>query len=341
MINATHHRKKERKMNELSKTSNNQIVENNESISYYLDSFLNYLDASTYTVETYKKGLKVFFNWLKEHGIKNPTREDVINFKNDMLESHQPTTCKVYLNAVKQLFNWLSSEGLYKNVAINIKTRKIVNHHTKHALTDYQTVELLNNMSRNKTNEKRDFAICLLCFDSGMRSVEISRAKIKDVEIIQGKPFINIRGKGYEGISRKMPIEKETESAIRDYLSSRGCSLFSVIDADKPLFAVNISGKYQEQPLTTRTISKIGKKALNTIGFGNNPGYSMHSFRHTFATINMLEGASIRENQQALGHSNITTTQIYEEEQNEMNNVSSKRVMNALLREGLKVSYGN
>jgi len=324
-------------MNELLKTNNDPIVMKDESISFYLDSFLSYLDASPYTIETYKKGLKIFFNWLGEKGIKNPTREDVINFKNEMLETHQPTTCKVYLNAVKQLFNWLSNEGIYKNVAINIKTRKIINHHTKHALTDYQASELLNNMPRNKVNEKRDFAICLLCFDSGMRSVEISRAKIKDVEIIQGKPFINIRGKGYEGISRKMPIEKETESVIREYLSARGCNLFSIDDAEKPLFAVNINGKFQEQPLTTRTISKIGKKALNTIGFGNNPGYSMHSFRHTFATINMLEGASIRENQQALGHANISTTQIYEEEQNAINNISSKRVMDALKREGLRI----
>ena len=77
------------------------------------DRFISYLDASPKTVETYKKALRQFFNYIGVHGISKPQREDVLAFRDDLKASGlKPTTVQNYITATRIFFKWTEQEGL-------------------------------------------------------------------------------------------------------------------------------------------------------------------------------------------------------------------------------------
>ena len=83
-------------------------------------SFLSYLDASPKTVETYSKALRQLFRYLGEQGIGQPTREDILAFREALKEDHKPSTIQTYIIAVRLFFQWTAQEGLYPDVAQHI-----------------------------------------------------------------------------------------------------------------------------------------------------------------------------------------------------------------------------
>ena len=104
--------------------------------------FIEYLDASPKTIETYTRAVRQFAKWTAEKGITQPTREDVIAYREELKKDHKPSTVQNYIMATRVFFSWTEQEGLYPNVADHVKGAKIDRDHKKGYLTPHQVKKI-------------------------------------------------------------------------------------------------------------------------------------------------------------------------------------------------------
>lgn len=287
------------------------------------DRWTAYIDASPKTVETYTKAIRRFVSYLKENGITQPTREDVILYRDSLKATHKPTTVQGYLAAVKLFFRWAAQENLYPNVADRVKGAKLDTEHKKDYLTTAQAGRLLSSFDRSTVKGKRDYAIISLMVTTGLREISVVRADIGDIRPAGDAIALYYQGKGHEEKADYVKLAPQVEDAIRDYLATRE-------DADQhaPLFA-SIANRNGGGRMTTRSVSRIAKESMQHVGL-NSERLTGHSLRHTAATLNLLNGATVEETQQLLGHRNINTTLIYSHALERAKNNSEYRIASAI-----------
>ncbi len=267
-------------------------------------SFISYLDASKKTIDTYSRALKQFFRYLSSKSIQQPNRNDIIAFREELKADHKATTVQSYIVAVRRFFSWTEIEGIYPNVANHVKGAKISKEHKKDYLTANQVKLILQSVDTSTSQGKRDYAILVLMFTCGLRTIEVTRANTGDLQSVGGQSVLLVQGKGKEDKADFVRLSAKTEQAIRQYLAT-----LSSVSASSPLFQStsnnNIGGR-----LTTRAISGIVKSYLVANGF-NSDRLTAHSTRHTAVTLALLGGETLQTVQQFARHSSITTTQIY------------------------------
>lgn len=283
----------------------------------------NFIDASPKTIETYSKAIKQFFIYTELNQIKQPQREDIINYRDYLKESHKPTTVQSYLAAVKLFFQWTAQEGIYPNIAERVKGAKLDNEHKKDYLTSKQTSKLLSSIDRSDIKGLRDYAMLSLMVTTGLRTISIIRADIGDIRTAGDTMALYYQGKGHEEKADYVKLAEPVEEAIREYLQARGDT-----DNTAPLFA-SIAHRNSGERMTTRSISRAVKEHLIDIGLESDR-LTAHSLRHTAATLNLLNGATVEETQQLLGHANINTTLIYSHALERANNNSENRIAAAI-----------
>lgn len=267
--------------------------------------FIDYLDVSKKTIETYARALKQFFKFLSVNNINRPDRKDVIYFKDQIKAVHKPTTVQNYIVAVRLFFSWAEQEGLYKNIANKIKGSKLNREHKKDYLTSNQVKAVLSGIDRSTLKGLRDYAILSLMITGGLRTIEVSRANVEDVSVVGGSTVLYIQGKGREEKTDYMKIQPVVERAIRSYLKANSRKL----SPKEPLFS-STSNNSKGKRLSTRSISGIVKNRLVETGY-DSERLTAHSLRHTAVTLTLLGGQTLQEVQQFARHTNITTTQIY------------------------------
>lgn len=316
--------------------------------------FINYIDRSAKTARTYIVNLRQFVTWLVFSEIKEPVREDIISYRNYLCSEHdaimlcgntwqyrtdssgnrikvscKPNTIALYLRSVCQFFKWTAAEGLYPNIAENIRAPKI--RHDTHRkdrleIAEVQTIEksiearaaaaitaagfnpkdTAGRVQRSNEQGKRLYAMYLLTVTAGLRTIELARADIKDLETKNGSTFLYLQGKGHTEKDTRKAIAPEVAEAIQDYLRSRTDNPTS----SSPLFCAtgNRSGGKR---LATTTISTMLKKAMQAAGF-NSDKLTAHSLRHTAGSAVMeITGKNLYQTQQYMRHSNPATTEIY------------------------------
>lgn len=307
-------------------TIENQALNSMNFKSDYFLSFTEYLDLSPKTIESYKGALKCFSDYLKANNIKQPLRQDIINYRDYLISNNlKPTTIHAYINAIKRAFEWMDYSGLYKDIAKNIKSVRISNMiHRKDSLTLEQAQELLSSFKRDTLESKRNYAITLLALEDGLRVVEIARANINDLANKDGGRVLYIMGKGHHEKDTYNKISPNLDSAIREYLADR-----QPTSESEPLFS-SLSDRNNNERLSSRSISRIIKTALRKIGL-NTERLTAHSLRHTTATLNIKLGGSLEETQELLRHANPNTTMIYINENKRASNESELRLEKALL----------
>lgn len=291
-------------MQELQTLTANEIVESQQLTDSMMQDFINFIDASQNTVNTYTRGIRQLYKYLYSKGIRKPCREDIISFREELKEEHAATTVQNYMTAIKLFFKWASSRRLYPNISENLKGAKISREHKKDYLTSKQTRRLLSTIDTNTLQGKRDYAIVSLMVTAGLRDTEVSNADLKDLRTVGDFTALFVLGKGKDEKADYVKIVDQVESAIRDYLKELGN-----IKQDSPLF-ISLSNNSYGNRLTTRSISRICKKALVAAGYDSDR-ITAHSLRHTAVTLSLLGGKSLQEVQQFARHSNIATTQIY------------------------------
>lgn len=288
-----------------------------------MERWVGYVDANPKTVETYTRAIKQFVLYIQENGIVNPTRADIIAYRDGLKATKKPTTVQAYMMAVKLFFQWTEQEGLYPNVAEHIKGAKLDTDHKKDYLTTKQVVKLLSGIDRSTLKGKRDYAILSLMVTAGLRTIEVARANIEDLRTVADFTALYIQGKGHEEKTDYIKVVEEVEDAIRDYLNARGEK-----DRKAPLFA-SIANRDAGERMTTRSVSRIAKERLIAVGL-DSERLTAHSLRHTTATLNLLNGGTVEETQQLLRHTNINTTLIYSHALERAKNNSEARVAKAI-----------
>lgn len=289
-----------------------------EIVVRWLDS----LDLSTGTKETYARGFKSFCRFVRASALDfdELSRGNVLSYKDYLIAEKglRPSTVSSYLAAVRSFFGMAEDDGI-ENVAKNVHGETSSHDFKKDALTPGEARRLLAAIDRSAPGGLRDYAILNLMIRTGLRDVEVSRADCGDIRTSGGATVLDIQGKGRPGKDSFVVLTPEAEEPIRAYLATRGATR-----ASDPLFA-SVARRNAGSRLTTRSISRIAKEALRAIGL-DDERHTAHSLRHTAITLALLGGASERDAQQMARHASITTTMIYSHNIDRVRNAAEKNV---------------
>ncbi len=289
-----------------------------------LNNFLDFLDVSSKTVLTYKRSIRQVLIFFKENNIVTPKRQDVINFKRALEQKGlKPSTIHLYLVATRRFFQWTEQNSIYPNIAENIKAPKQDAGHKKDYFAGEQIKRILANVDRSDIEGLRNYALLALMTTGGLRTIEVSRANIEDLQTVGGVPVLYIQGKGRSDKKDFIKIAPEVQTAIQAYLTARG-----KVASDAPLFASQ-SKRNRGQRVTTRTVSGICKEAMRLSGFNSNR-LTAHSLRHTAVTLALMSGQTLEEVQHFARHRNISTTQIYAHNLDRMNSQCEASIARAI-----------
>lgn len=310
-------------MGELATTKSAEL-QTRQSVAELLQRFVEYIDVKDVTVKSYAVCLRSFMGWLAENGIDQPERADVLAYVKFLATPHRRRarydrpnskpgnvmtlsagTQARYLRAVKLFFRWTAQEGLYPNVADNIKGAKVRADNTKRdPLQRTDALAVLDSIDRTSAAGKRDYAMFLLSITAGLRIIEMQRADVGNMETLAGQHVLYIQGKGHDEADTYKKLTPEVHAAIVDYLETRG-----TLDPSAPLFASE-GNRSRGQRLTEPSISRIIKARLKAAGFDSHR-ISAHSLRHTSVTFLLESGATIQEAQHHARHASPDTTGIY------------------------------
>lgn len=286
-----------------------------------VDRWTRYLDVSPISVRAYTTHVRLFLFWLAKNGINQPTREDIIAFRDSLKAAHRPSTIHGYMVAIRLFFQFLEVSGVYRNVALHIKSPKLEKGFRRDYLTSDQSKSLLATCDEPKNVELalRDRAILSVMLTTGLRTVSIINADYGDIGTVGDCSALRYLGKGHNEKNVFAKLTAPVEHAIRKYLAVRG-----EVRENDPLFA-SVSNRHKGGRLTTRSLRRIIKNRLKNIGIDTRR-VSAHSLRHTAATLNLLAGGTLEETQQLLDHKALTTTQIYAHHLSRVKNQSEQRV---------------
>ena len=158
-------------MNEIIMQSGNAITQAQVITDDLYTRFTAYIDASEKTVQTYTRAIRQYAKWASENGITQPTREDILRYRDELKESHKPTTVQNYITALRLFFQWTEQEQLYPNIANHIKGAKLDRSHKKDYLTSRQVKKVMETAKEESLQGLRDYAILALLFTGGLRTV--------------------------------------------------------------------------------------------------------------------------------------------------------------------------
>ncbi len=276
------------------------------SLNRYQDLFIDYLISergySKNTIDSYSRELLRFTTFISKitEDINSITQVHIVEFIKH-LESLglDKRTQHHNMVVVRQFFKFLMRERYIKtNPSSLIDIPKI-----KMSLPEYLTIEevelLLAQPDRKDRFGLRDSAILELMYSAGLRASELCDLKTIDVNLDAG--FIRVVGKGSK--ERLVPIGQKAISKIKEYLESARNLFVKNINID--FLFLNKSGKR----LSRIGLWKILKHYARLAGIKKD--IYPHILRHSFASHLIQNGADLRSVQEMLGHSNISTTQIY------------------------------
>lgn len=297
-----------------------------EEIANYID----YLDLKEITKASYRNILNLLASYLEEKGILEPTRNDLLSFKEAMLKRVGSASVQKYIVVIRGFFRYLKVCGIYDDISYQIRGLKIETTFKRMPLSLEDSIKLINKAKKKAKTQigKRDYALVVLFLTTGIRSIEASRANQEDIDLVSGEYVLHIQGKGRDTKSEYVKISKEAYGAIQDYLSTVDETKIVKDGRFSPLFLTKERAGKQTR-LSTKAIRHLVKELLISIGYDSR-AYSVHTLRHSFATLSLLEGATLLQTKEALRHKNISTTQIYSHMVEGLKSNTNKLVSDAL-----------
>ena len=271
-------------------------------ISAFIFYLHNIKKTSGNTELSYKRDLCKFVNFMEERGITAVTRispEDLhayIRYLNE--RKFAPSTVSRNIASIKALYQYLSREGRIKdNIAEALKAPKIEKK-TPEILSMEEVVRLLEQPSGNSDKEIRDKAKLELLYATGIRVTELITLLVQDVNLQMGVILCRDLHK-----ERLVPFGEAAKAALIRYMEEARSSMLSS-SREETLF-VNCSG----QPMSRQGFWKLIKHYARKAGIQSD--ITPHTLRHSFAAHLVENGADLRSVQEMLGHSDISTTQMY------------------------------
>ena len=269
--------------------------------SYYIDKFLNSLEIeknySGHTLTNYRIDLEDFGEFLKNQKINDIKSIDYFilrKFLSILTERNlNKRTLSRKISTLKSFFKFMMKEGEIKsNPAASLIYPKIDKNLPKF-LTEKDVNMVLSLPDAKTLMGLRDRAILEFLYSTGARVSEMVALKKDELDLITG--IVKVKGKGRK--ERLLPLGEPAVIAIKKYFDMR---------TDKnPAFLINKRGGSLTDRGVRLIIDNYIKKAALSLKI------SPHTFRHSFATHLLEHGADLRSVQELLGHSSISTTQVY------------------------------
>ena len=267
-------------------------------INDYLDFSENIKGLSENTTNSYQRDLNKFSKFLEASGVNNfgnLTEEMCSAWIADLFQHNvSARSIQRHISSAKGFFNYLKKSGLVINSPFELINSPKSPSHLPNVLSPEEVSQLLNFKPQN-AQEKRDLAIIELIYSSGLRVSETINVNLGDFE--DNKNFLRVLGKGSK--TRLVPVGRYAQNAINDWMIERE----KLATADDSLF-VNLRGKR----ITTRSVQERLKNIAIMQGL---PPVNPHMLRHSFATHLLESSGDLRSIQELLGHSSLSTTQIY------------------------------
>ncbi len=275
------------------------------------NSYFNFLvvekGLSKNTIAAYRRDLNKFDQYLElsKKDLSSITAEDLPLYlawlrglNNDQFTMGESSIARNVV-AVRNFFDFLAKEHGFSNIASDIHPPKIPKRLPK-ALS-LENIDSFLKVARVDKFAARDKALLELLYATGGRVSEIVNLRVDDLQSTENYTAVRLTGKG--GKQRVVPVGKFAQQAVQDYLD-RSRNDFVKVSSNKYLFLNGRGGA-----LTRQSAWNIVTAQAKAAGITEE--ISPHSLRHSFATHLLDGGADIRVVQELLGHSSVTTTQIY------------------------------
>lgn len=296
-------------MDSLAVVKETPISRKGRSLEELLESFIQAQDVSEGSRATYTRQIRLHVLWLKETGrseiLSTLSREDILEYKSWLRASGKTVlSANGYLTAARKFYGWLESEKIFPDITRGVKGFKKPRSFNKDCLTKDQVRDVLRSLRTSSLEGLRDYALVSLMARTGLRDIEIARAKVEDIRQESGETVLWIQGKGRDSKDDFVLLTPEAERPIHQWLQVRGDT-----PGGAPLFC-SLSDRNKGQALTTRSISRIVKKSFKSVGL-DSERLTAHSLRHTAITMALRGGASLQQAQAMARHSDPRTTMIY------------------------------
>ena len=253
------------------------------------------------TILAYRADVIDFNFWLKEKdvAISEVCESLISDYFVYVKKSLKKSTLNRKISAIKKFYLWMDREKyISTNPSIKIKGLKF-SQKLAFVLTENQLLNLFSIPNTETSNGLRDRTILELMYASGLRVSELVGLKYTDC--LLSEKAVSVSGKGRK--ERVVPFGDEAVFWIEKYLSSSRPKLLKNKSSD--FFFVGKGGGKLSRQFIWKLVRKLGSQ----IGLENY--CTPHTFRHTFATHLLNNGADLRAIQLLLGHADISTTQIY------------------------------
>ncbi|MDR2464388.1 MAG: tyrosine recombinase [Holosporales bacterium] len=276
-------------------------------IDQFLEAIVSEKNASPNTVKSYKLDLEHFSIFIKQD-LKNVTSDDIYKYRQRLESlSHAKSTVARKIVTLRQFYKFLSQEKSIslnptRHIALPRNVRKFPRIPTKDIV-----FSLLDYVAKDESNEgRRNWILLELLYGTGIRASEVVSLKLSNLAFNRAQqtilPFITIYGKGNK--ERIVPLHETCILALNVYLSVRQYFIRKGQKMEEfPWLFPSYNGHISRQRLNQLLANITKNLGINSI--------SPHVLRHAFATHLLENGANLLIIQKLLGHSDISTTQIY------------------------------
>jgi integrase/recombinase XerD len=278
------------------------VARDQDLLELFLDSIWAERGLSRNTLQSYRYDLGQLAAQQRSQGrdLLGASREDLLHFLALQLRSgRSPRSLSRYLSGFRQFYRWLLREGrIRKDPTALIENPKLGRGLPK-ALGEKQVADLLEAPQVSTPLGLRDRTMLELMYAAGLRVSELVGLELISVNLNQG--VVRITGKG--GKERLVPLGEEAISWLQRYLREARPALMN--GHGSPLMFVTARKNGMTRQAFWYAIRKHAQAA------GISQPVSPHMLRHSFATHLLNHGADLRVVQLLLGHSDLSTTQIY------------------------------
>lgn len=268
----------------------------------YVSEYLDYLEIekglSHNTTEAYRRDLSDFVEFCINRGVSNIDgieRSDLNSYILNLRECNfAPTSVTRKIASLRGFFKWFcANEYGTKNPAQTLEQPKLPKR-----LPKVMTVDELNKIINSNLNEEEALIVELL-YGCGLRVSELVNLKLNNIDL--NSKYIQCYGKGSK--ERIVPFGEKAKAALKRYLKYRDIIILKNKLQDSKVLFLKPGGKQVSRQDVYNFIRKQGEKIHKHI--------SPHTLRHSFATHLLENGADLRVVQELLGHSDVSTTQLY------------------------------
>ena len=259
---------------------------------------------SQHTVENYRMDVVALMDFMKLKGIaenpKNCSKETVQLFIYEESKFQSPHTQSRRISGLKSFFNFLIFEGYRKTAPTDLLENPKLGRKLPETLNVSEIEAIIAAIDLGNAFGHRNRAIVETLYGSGLRVSELVELSLSN--IFFKEDLIRVTGKGDK--QRLVPLGDYSKKYIKIYIEEIR-SQMKVAKEDSDILFLNRNGKKLTRAMIFTIVKKQAQKA------GIDKSISPHTFRHSFATHLLENGADLRTIQLMMGHESITTTEVY------------------------------